>query len=48
MKTLGLAFVPYKSYQFNKPICTADGPRNSACVSIVSRGTLTKTQYTCG
>ena len=35
ISTLVLAFMLHKSYQFNKPIRTADSPRSSAPVSIV-------------
>ena len=41
-----LAFVSRKSYQFKKPIRTADSPHGN--VSIVLRGITTRSWYTCG
>ena len=37
ISTLGLAFVLRKSYQFNKPNCTDDNPRESSHEPIVLR-----------
>ena len=42
ISTSGLTFVPQKSYQFNKPIHTADAPYSSVRMSIVLHGTSTR------